>query len=296
MKIKLILILCLCSYNLFSQGNYSGLKFLTNADSRINSLGETKAINSIGASALLGNPSAMNQSSKSEIQLGVIKSIQDITSQSFLIKLQSSQKFSFGFSLVNYKISDIEIREVPGEPLGTFSSQYISAGIAGAYTLLANFDIGLNAKIIYEKMYVEDATGFGIDIGAYYKLRNDIHLACTFNSIGQMSLLYQERTELPLSANLGVAYLFDLYELLYNKVSCEFTNYIKDKTNHFSVSVESTYSDLISLRLGYITGFESKSLSAGMGIKYSDFILNYGYVPYSHNLGTHHSLSINYSF
>jgi hypothetical protein len=295
MKIKSILILCLCYYNLFSQGNYSGLKFLTNADGRINSLAETKAINSVGASALLGNPSAMNQSLKSEIQIGVIKSIQDITSQSLLLKLQSSKEFSFGFSLVNYKISDIEIREVPGEPLGTFSSQYISAGIAGAYTIFTNIDVGLNAKIIYEKIYVEDATGFGIDIGAYYKLSNDIHLGCTFNNIGQMSLLYEERTVLPLSANLGAAYHFELYQF-FNKVSCEFTNYIKDKTNHFSFSIESTYNDLISIRLGYITGFESKNFSAGLGIKYSDFVLNYGYVPFSYNLGTHHSLSINYAF
>lgn len=295
MKIKFILMLCLCSYNLFSQGNYSGLKFLTNADSRINSLGETKAINSTGASALLGNPSAMNQSLKSEVQIGVIKSIQDITSQSLLVKLQNSQTFSLGFSFVNYKIADIEIREVPGDPLGTFSSQYISVGIAGAYTLIANLDIGLNAKIIYEKIYVEDATGVGIDIGAYYKLSNNIHLACTFNSIGKMSPLYEERTKLPLSANLGAAYLFDMYQF-FNKISCEYTNYIEDKTNHISLSIESTYNDLISLRLGYITGFESKNISAGLGIKYSDFILNYGYVPYSYNLGTHHSLSINYSF
>ena len=295
MKVKLILILSLCYYNLFAQGNYSGLKFLTNADSRINSLGETRAINSIGASALVGNPSGMNQNLNSEIQLGVIKSIQDITSQSLLVKLQSSKDFSFGFSLVNYKISDIEIREVPGEPLGTFSSQYISAGIAGAYTLFTNLDVGLNAKIIYEKIYVEDATGFGIDIGAYYKLSNEIHLACTFNNIGQMSPLYQERTKLPLSANIGAAYLFELYQLS-NKVSCEFTNYINDETSHISLSLESTYNDLISLRLGYITGFESKNFSAGMGVKYSDFILNYGYVPYSYNLGTHHSLSVSYFF
>ena len=295
MKIKFILVFCFCYYNLFAQGNYSGLKFLVNTDSRINSLGETRAINSIGASALLGNPSAMNQSSKSEIQIGVIKSIQDISSQSLLFKSQTSKQFSLGFSLVNYKISDIEIREVPGEPLGTFSSQYISAGIAGAYTLLPYLDVGLNAKLIYEKIYVEDATGFAIDIGAYYKLSNDIHLACTFNNIGKMSLLYEERTTLPLSANVGAAYLFDLYQF-FNKVSLEYCNYIEDKTNHVSFSVESIYNDLISLRLGYITGFESKNFSAGLGIKYSDFILNYGYVPYSYNLGTHHSLSINYSF
>jgi hypothetical protein len=294
MKIKYLLILFCIATELYSQGGNSGLKFLTTTESRISSLGESTIINSFGASSTLGNPSALNLSNSSEVQIGVIKSIQDINSQYLLLKLKTSDKLSFGFHILNYKISDIEIRDIPGESQGTFNSQYLSSGISGAYQIAEKINVGITAKLIYEKIYIEEATGFGLDIGGFYQFSDNLHFGAVISNIGSMNKLAEESTELPLTGGLGASYKFDI-SVLSNMSSIEVKNNFEDKKTHLSVALDSKYNDLLSIRFGYMTGYDSKAFTAGMGIKFSDLNLNYCFIPYSNNLGDLHSISLNYA-
>jgi len=293
MKIKLFILFLVLSSGALAQGSNSGLKFLTTTESRTASLGETSIINSYGVSSALGNPSGLCLTESSEVQIGVMKSIQDINSQYLLLKLKSSDKLSFGFHLLNYKISDIEIREIPGESQGTFSSQYLSTGLSAAYKATGQFTLGATAKFLYEKIFVEDASGFAFDIGGNYKVNDKFILAASVTNLGTMSKLNEVSTELPISAGVGVAYGFDI-SVLTNTAFLEVKNNFQDKKIHFSMALESNYNNLLFARFGYITGYDSRNVTAGLGIKYWDFDLSYSFIPYSYNLGDHHSVSLKF--
>lgn len=294
MRIKYILVMLLITAELYSQGGNSGLKFLTTTESRLTSMGETTVINSAGASATLGNPAGLNLTNPSELQIGVMKLIQDINSQYLLLKLKSSGSFTYGFHLLNYKVSDIEIRDIPGESQGTFSSQYLSTGLSAAYQADSKLSIGATAKFLYEKIYVEEASGYAFDLGGYYRFNENLHFGASITNIGNMSNLAMEKTKLPLTAGIGASYRFGL-SVMHNIAAFEIKDNLEDKKMHLAFAIESQYNDLVFARVGYMTGYDSKNISMGLGVQFWDMVLNYSFVPYSYNLGDHHSISLSFN-
>jgi long-subunit fatty acid transport protein len=294
MKIRYFLLIFLFATEMYSQGGNSGLKFLTSTESRVSSLGETSIINSCGASATIGNPAAMNSCNSSEVQIGVLRYLQDVNSQYLLLKIKSSDVFSWGVHILNYTISDIEIRDLPGEVQGTFSSQYLSTGLSGAYKINDQLNVGITAKFLYEKIFVDDASGFGIDLGGYYQFNDNLHFGLGINNIGSMNNLRNESTKLPLTGGFGASYKFDV-SILSNLAAVELKNNFEDKKSHLSLALESQYNKLISIRFGYISGYDTKDITAGFGVQFSDLKLNYSFIPYSNNLGDYHSISLSYS-
>ncbi len=293
MKINFLIGSLFLSVCLFAQGNNSGLKFLSTQESRVTSLGEAYIISSAGASATIGNPASMNLAPTSELQLGVMKYFQDINSQYLLGSYKSSENLSFGFHLLNYKVSGIEIREIPGESQGEFSTQYLSTGLSGALKITDKMNAGLTLKFLYEKIFIDDASGFAADLGFNYILNENILLGGAVSNLGSMGNLRNEPTDLPVIFGVGCQYKFDL-SFLKNSAFVEFRNNVKDKKSHFTAAFETEYDEMLYLRLGYMTGYDSKNFTCGLGFQYWDVNLNYSFVPYSYNLGDHHSLSIKF--
>ncbi|HEY9186933.1 MAG TPA: PorV/PorQ family protein [Ignavibacteria bacterium] len=293
MKNRYIFLLLIISLNLYSQTS-SGLKFLLTFDSKTSSLGESSIMNTVGSSATLANPSNLNLNKGVEFQIGITKLFTDVNTQNLLFKTDFSNKVSFGFHILNYRISDLEIRDIPGEPIGTFNVQYLSTGVSSSYLVNENLSIGMSLKMLYEKIFIEEASGYSFDFGIYYILNNKTRFGLTLTNLGNMNELKYDKTALPTTFGIGCQYNYNV-SIFSNYFTLEYKNNFKDKTNHFSIGVETFYNDLFFTRFGYITGFESKDFTFGMGIKYWGINLNYSFIPYSFDLGDSHSISLIFS-
>jgi hypothetical protein len=70
----------------------------------------------------------------------------------------------------------------------------------------------------------------------------------------------------------------------------------REDNTHLHTGVEVNYQELVSFRLGYLTGYETRAFTAGLGLHRGIFKLDYGFSPQSQDLNSGHTLSIEVEF
>ena len=67
--------------------------------------------------------------------------------------------------------------------------------------------VGINLKYLFEKYYLEKASGWAMDIGVKKKnIMDGLDLGFSIQNIGHISKLKKESTPLPLIINTGIGY------------------------------------------------------------------------------------------
>lgn len=182
-------------------------------------------------------------------------------------------------------------RNMAGRLTNNFTAYDLAAVLSYSYNFSNSLSTGLNIKIIHEQIEKEKATGFGVDVGALYKIKN-IKFGLSIQNFGSGLKFIKEREPLPFNIKIGSSYIF------------EFTNFttlfaldidfpIKDDPI-VSVGSELSFFDMFSVRSGY--KFDKKlvaptGLSVGGGIKYKNYSVDYAYRPFG-DLGNSHYLSL----
>ncbi|MCX8011179.1 MAG: hypothetical protein N3A61_08505, partial [Ignavibacteria bacterium] len=90
------------------------------------------------------------------------------TQTEYLSVVAPFQYGSLAFSISSTNVNNIEIRDIPGEPIGTFD--FSSSAFQLNYGVEINnfLKIGIASKYFYEKNYIDDSSGFGFDAGLHY--------------------------------------------------------------------------------------------------------------------------------
>ncbi|MCX7878067.1 MAG: PorV/PorQ family protein [Ignavibacteria bacterium] len=285
---------------LFSQNNGSantGMSFLKlGVSSRSIAMGEAVVSNVNDASATHYNPAALFSGSDVNLIFMHSQTSFGVRSEYLAFKLRTKGRFAFGLSLNNTAVNDIEIREIPGEPIGTFNAQNFAFGISASYKFNEMLSLGATGKFLFEKIYVDNASGFAADIGVIY--RKDIFsLGLSFSNFGTMSELRNKSTKLPSSVRLGGSYLFKLKgigaDLL---ISSDGYKVLDGGKFHVHIGSEFVYKNFLSLRAGYQSGYENRNITAGIGVKYNIFTLDYSFIPYRYSTGLGHTITLGANF
>jgi len=283
----------------FSQNDGSantGLSFLKlGVSSRAISMGEAVVSNSEDASALHYNPGAIFLGSPANILAVHSENVLGIRTEYLAAKFKLS-KVAFGVSVILASIDDIEVREIPGEPIDKFSARNFALGLTAAYKLNQYFQFGLTGKFIYEKIYIDNASGFAGDVGILY-IRDKISAGFSLANFGSMNELRSQATKLPTSIRLGGSYLFDIPQLNASlRISIDGFKVLDGGVLHANTGAEFLYKDLLAIRAGYQSGYENKSLTTGIGIRFKGISLDYAFIPYRFSQGNSHTLTLGYDF
>lgn len=279
-------------------GGSSGLTFL-----KFDTHARTAAMGGVGTalyhepSLMHYNPAAIADMSYSEVQLMHTAWIQDISVQhgSGIISFGRS---SVGISLYNAAVEGIEVRTRPGPAESEFTARNFGAGAAFAYRISPSFRAGISGKILYEKIYIDEATGYGFDFGIQYTSPTPgLVFGFSVLNVGSMSDLRNEPSELPLSYRIGSSYElpFTVQDMSI-RMAIDALQYSGSDKLHLMIGSEFGYSETIFARIGFQSGVESRGISAGIGIHHGILKLDYAYVPIQNDLGTGHSLSVGIIF
>ncbi len=195
-------------------------------------------------------------------------------------------------------VSDIEVRTKPGEADSKFNANYFWGSLSSGFKLMDNLSAGVSVKYIYEGLFTEEAMGIGFDFGAYYQdLIQNLSVGVSLRNIGSMNKLRAESSKLPAEFNGGAKYFLELDELHSGiTLTAGYKKFLEDEFDHVSGGIEWMFRDLLALRAGYISGFESKSLTAGLGLKWNSLEFDYAYVPYEFDFGSSNTISLKYQF
>jgi hypothetical protein len=295
MKLQLaILTACviLCSAGTAAQTGSSGMAFLKlGVGGRSLGMGEA-SVTSDDPSAAFYNPAAPGFSSSSGIMLMHKAWFQDVKTE-YLMAHTSLGSLHIGVSVNNTSVGDIQVREIPGPADGTFDTRNAAIGLTAAYRVDTNLAIGATGKFLFEKFLVDEASGLGVDLGAIYTTPWQVRIGASVTNLGSMNALRDEATLLPTTYRFGASYALDLPTLSGSAiVAGEIVNFSRDGVSHFHAGAEYLYNEFLALRAGYQSGYEARSATAGLGIRYGTLHLDYAFMPSQYDLGSSHTVSL----
>lgn len=298
--IKKILAIAFVSFtfiNAQSAGS-TGLSFLKfGFGARNIAMGDAGTSASNDLTALFYNPAKLNLNSHNEILVMHNEWIQDVRSEVLGAKTNIfGLPFAFGFNVTS--VSDIPLRTKAGDPESTFDANYFYGSISTGFEVYENISIGITAKYLYEGLLSDEATGYGFDLGLFYKTEMEgLTLSGVVKNLGSMNKFRSEETKLPAEIRIGPAYNFDLSDDIFDVIAVgEFQKYIDTDDIHFNLGGEVLYDNLLALRAGYQTGFESKGFTAGLGLMWGSLKFDYAFLPFSLGLGNANLFSIQIKF
>ncbi len=219
-------------------------------------------------------------------------------------RLPSGQRGAWGLAVTATDSGDLEAREKPGEPAGTFKAQFLSVG-ASYSRMVGPLRAGITAKYLRERIYEANASGYAFDAGLQLDLpRRLVTFGATLRNIGKMSRLQYQPTELPQTLAAGAAlHPFrivasqDGASLLDLELTVEVSVITPGSVTRMHTGVGVTILDLATVRVGHISNDELRTLTFGLGLYWEQLIFDYAYIPFAIGFeGPGHVLSLSYAW
>ncbi|MFA5833204.1 MAG: PorV/PorQ family protein [Bacteroidota bacterium] len=294
---KLITIFILSAMTLIvtqAQQIKTGLPFLKlSADARSSAMGEAFTSITNDHSSYYYNPASIRFSNLRQLMISHRQGFSETTTD-YIGATIPGETFTFGLSAYTTSVNDIEVRLRPGEAEGTFGARNGAIGVGAAISLSDEMTVGLTGKLLYEKIYTDEASGYGIDAGFFYKAFDNVNIGVSLLNFGSMSVLRSERSVLPTTIRLGASYstLFTPdFSLLF---AGDAVKTLDDEITHLHFGTEAVYDSMFMIRAGYQTGYEVKSFTGGVGIAYGIIRFDYAFVPMKNAFSPNHTFSLTF--
>jgi len=291
---KVLALLLIFVLPIFAQdGGKTGLTFLKlGADAAELATSDLGVVSAEGTAALFYNPAFLNDS-LAFVSFSHDNYLQDVSAENLGVTF-NLWGMPLGLAFSTTSINGIEVRTRPGAAQGDFSVHYFTASVSTALDLFPAVRFGITGKYLYEGMLADEASGYAFDAGLKVKSPfKNVLFGMAIRNVGKMDNLRSKPTEVPTVADVGAS-----YKISFDRIQTAFLfdggvrKYLKESPVHLHFGVETIYRKMFAIRLGYATGYDSKSLSAGLGIKWRSFSFDYAFVPYDYNLGTAHLITV----
>lgn len=295
LKLLLISLFCNVLYAQNDGAGNTGLAFLKlGAGARSIAMGEAFSSVTDDATAFIYNPARLSSGLKSNVSLMHNESVQDLKTDFIAAKFPLSEKFTLGVGLFTTSITGIEIRNIPGAPVDKFDSRNLSTGISLGYKINKNLSLGVTGKYVFEKIYVDEASGLAFDFGTNFS-KDNYSLAVVLSNLGSVDELKNQSSKLPTSVRIGGSYRLskDKFNFI---LGLDGFKVLDGGSFHINAGGEAGYKDFVFLRLGYQTEYDNKGLTTGIGFKYKSINIDYAFVPYNSEFGSSNTFSLGFNF
>ncbi|MDZ7331751.1 MAG: PorV/PorQ family protein [candidate division KSB1 bacterium] len=295
-----VLIITLFAASVFGSTNpaSTGLSFLKiGAGSRAIAMGEAYTAVANDPSATYWNPAGLAALNRTEVLFTHNKWIQDITNEFAALGIRSG-KNGFGIGVMVNTIPGIERRVIPSnEPLDVLTAHDVMFGFSYARKLTEHIHVGATLKYLYQKIYIEESSGFACDFGMQYDTPlQGMKAGLALQNFGAMSKFKEQAAQLPRTVRLGFAYQLPVQIINWDLLIAADWMKILQSTSHLNFGLESNFTKYFALRIGYQTGFADKGIHTGFGIHFHRYRLDYAYVPFASDLGDSHRISLGFGF
>ncbi len=297
----LVLFLMFNFLNVILAQTETGMAFLKlPVDARSAAMGETGAAYANDAAAVHWNVALLAKNQNKSLVFMHNAYLANIA-QEFGAFQFTHGKHSFAVALNLMSIPGIEIRgQQPTEkPVGTTEAINLAAGLSYARMVKKDWSIGLSVKYLYEKYYLEDASGWALDIGFFktHFLLNSLDFGLSLQNLGKMKPLNVKATKLPFILRSGLLYhspvLIGHSEI---RLTFDATYLISEKESNLAGGIEVPILTVLNLRSGINYYDDRLRYSIGFGLNYQNYQFNYAFSPYPYNLGNSHRFSLHLLF
>jgi len=242
-------------------------------------------------SAGFWNPAGLASLQRKDMLLSFHRWIEDVRDE-FLAFGWGGPHEGMGIHVLYTDMGEFEQRIVPSPtPMATFSAHELIFGVSYARTVFNRFDVGMTIKLLYEKIYIEEAWGVGVDLGFLWHVWSDgLRIGGVLQNLGKTNALYREDISLPLTVRLGLAYPLNIFGGQWIFVA----DGIKERgfPYHLHGGVEYGWRGRVFIRCGYQTGYEARDITGGIGVAWDKYRVDYSYMPLGSGLGDSHRFTV----
>ncbi len=311
-----VLILFLINISVFSQNkvgttSFQFLDVMTSA--RGTALGDSYGSIVDNSEAVFWNPAALTKVTDMDISIGYTPWLFGIDQYSFSGAYTIEDLGTIGLQAMYVNIGEIEVTRV--DALGFIGDNYnpgltgqiikpneLVIGISFAKDLTDKFAFGLTAKYAREDLIVMSKGivcfdgGFTFNTG--YKT---VKIAASIRNFGPQIKYISTSYPLPQTFNIGISgYLFSPNNALLMNIpdqSLLFTYDLiqpRDYNQQNCAGLEYSFENIVYLRGGYKFNGDQAGLTAGVGIKYNNYRIDYSYSSYGTYLGDIHRFTVGF--
>ncbi|MDP6169520.1 MAG: PorV/PorQ family protein [Candidatus Marinimicrobia bacterium] len=327
-----IYIICLSStlFGVDKTGTMAAKFLSTNIGSRAVGMGGAFTAVANDGSSMFWNPAGIGFNHLNKFYVNHSSWIADIAFDYFSVSLPIGKNRYLGINITSVTMGDMEVTRYGNEDTGeTFSASDHAFGLTYALNLTDRFSIGLNGKLIQEKIANNYANGIALDLGTLFKTPYGFRLGTSISNFGpKMKMtgddllvavdidesidgnnesvtgyLSTDKFDLPLILRVGISN--DMFIGKTMRVTWALdSNSPNDNKSYVNAGVEiGLMNDLLVLRSGVNSLFlddRESEVSYGIGIrspllKRQDIYINYCFEMLKH-LGNTHQISIGISY
>ncbi len=247
----------------------------------ITSLGGGATAFSTGPSGLWSNPALISNVKDRSFQFTHTEWIEGIQ-QEYVAFSTPSSIGHLGLAVNIFDSGDIELRgNYPSDsPEGTYSIKNVAIAMSYATTTVKDIAIGVTFKKLYEKISMENASGYAFDFGLHVPTPIEgLTVGGAARNYGNMGKLKNERTELPSDISVGCVYrtLLPGLELPCIILGDYLTPKYGDSGARLGFQVEPSKN--VALRIGYRNDSDIQNVSFGFGFIHEIFSADVSYTP-----------------
>jgi hypothetical protein len=274
----------------------SGFLFLRLGNgARATGMGEAFTAVADDATSIYYNPAGMANITGVDLNVSHTEWLQDIRFEQVSVANEMlGGTVGLGFTGLYYGSMD-RYPDYPAlVPDGTFAPYDLALAAGYAMDVLPNLSAGATAKVIYERIDFESATGWAVDVGVVHKsMIEGLTLAASALNLGPEAKFVEEKFYPPFQIRGGAAYRYDAGWLRGNVIIATDAVFPNDGEAKLHMGMEYNYRELLSVRAGYKGNYYTQGPTLGLGIYYRNLRFDYAFMPMQNNLGDGHRLSIN---
>ena len=296
-KSAIAIVIVVLGYGMSYAQSESGsfLFMLIGSGSRAAAMGEAFTAVSGDAGAPYFNPASAAHMQSSEISLMHVSYLTDASMEHFSAITRSGD-LRFGLGLYLGQTSDIERRDSnpSSEPLGTFDDHNFTLSVFLARPFGDRLSLGNSLKWAYQKLDIESASAFAIDLGAIYMPLPELALGMSVRNLGTRPKFIDKPFDLPREVRIGAS-CSPMEDSRLRGIIFSGDYVIPhwgNKSNKFNLGGEYIYQDMFSLRAGYGINYDSRGFSIGGGISFRAYFFDYAYVPSKNDFSDTHRLTL----
>ena len=223
----------------------------------------------------------------------------DSTSVDEFYLAMGSGQHHFGLSARLFSSGDIPLRgDIPtADPVSYYQTYDFCGALSYAFTPNQYLSAGATFRRLYEKIYLNAAYGYSLDAGLNVNpLPGRLSLAGVITNVGPRLQMQHDLFRLTTTFTLAGA-----YKLPWQVGNGEFQAALAavkpiDDWLQVRSGVEYWWKGLAAGRLGYKFGHDTEHFTAGLGIRWRNYTLDYAFVPHSYDLGVSHRVSLDFRF
>lgn len=299
-----------------AQQTTSGMQFLKVGPSAHSlSISQAHTGVNLGAASVYSNPAMLTRSELNTATGGYTLWLGNTSNSHASVNLPREND-AFGIGLLSSVVGNIEQRNQPGEPLGTFDVNYLS--VAGSYARrVGPVSLGVTAMYLNELLFNVSASGYAFNLGAATTFLNDrISAGTVLLNLGEMQDLDIDATPLPTTFKAGIdadiiqfsvsetdeipvliSLSSDFIQPLNDQVADEGRPDLEEIDDWFiAAGISAEIAEIITLRGGYRTGHTIRPISLGGSLMTGQLTFDYAFVPFDPGYQAVHSVAIRYDF